>query len=164
MQLLGWSLGVLEAIAVVIIVGFSVDYVVHLANHYIESVYEDRFRRMKDSLTGIGISIVSGAITTIGSGIFMFMATVLFFEKFAILVLSTILFSCYFSLVFFVCINHWIGPSGYIGDLKHYVVIPLYQKMKKCCKKKKSEDSKHPIENQPQESSQNIENGQISER
>ena len=56
-QMLGWSIGVTESIAVVIIVGFSVDYVVHLANHYVESVYIDRYRRMKDALTGIGISI-----------------------------------------------------------------------------------------------------------
>ena len=130
MEMLGWSLGILEAISVVIIVGFSVDYVVHLANHYVESVYQDRYRRMKDALTSIGISIVSGAITTIGSSIFLLMATILFYEKFAILVLSTILFSLYFSLVFFVSINHWIGPNGHFGDLKYYMVTPLVKKMK----------------------------------
>ena len=130
MEMLGWSLGILEAISVVIIVGFSVDYVVHLANHYVESVYQDRYRRMKDALTSIGISIVSGAITTIGSSIFLLMATILFYEKFAVLVLSTILFSLYFSLVFFVCINHWIGPNGHFGDLKYYMVTPLFKKMK----------------------------------
>lgn len=34
----GWELGVSESVALVIVIGLSVDYVVHLANHYIESV------------------------------------------------------------------------------------------------------------------------------
>ena len=44
MELAGWQLGVAESIAVVILIGFSVDYVVHLANHYVESVFPDKFR------------------------------------------------------------------------------------------------------------------------
>lgn len=35
MVLVGWELGVSESIAMVIIIGFSVDYVVHLAAHYV---------------------------------------------------------------------------------------------------------------------------------
>ena len=150
-QMLGWSIGVTEAIAVVIIVGFSVDYVVHLANHYVESVYIDKFRRMKDALTGIGISIFSGAITTIASSIFLFLATIKFFESFAILVLATILFSLLFSLVLFSSINFWIGPSGNFGNAKHYIVTPLIKKLKECCKKKNvnednSKDEQHESE------------------
>lgn len=37
MEMAGWELGVAESIAIVILIGMSVDYVVHLANHYIES-------------------------------------------------------------------------------------------------------------------------------
>ena len=37
MVLRGWQLGVSESIAMVIIIGFSVDYVVHLAAHYVHS-------------------------------------------------------------------------------------------------------------------------------
>jgi len=90
MEIVGWTLGTIESIAIVILIGFSVDYAVHLANHYVESVFDDRYRRMQDALSGIGISIVSGAITTIGSGIFLFLATVMFFTKFAILITATI--------------------------------------------------------------------------
>lgn len=35
MVLKGWELGVSESIAMVIIIGFSVDYVVHIAAHYV---------------------------------------------------------------------------------------------------------------------------------
>lgn len=37
MTLSGWELGVPESVAVVIAIGFSVDYVVHLAAHYVHS-------------------------------------------------------------------------------------------------------------------------------
>merc|ERR1712048_1514220 len=37
MYLMGWKFGVSESVAIVIIIGFSVDYVVHLANAYLES-------------------------------------------------------------------------------------------------------------------------------
>lgn len=46
MELSGWELGVAESITIVILIGFSVDYVVHLANHYVESSYSDKFKRM----------------------------------------------------------------------------------------------------------------------
>lgn len=110
MELLGWELGVAESIAIVILIGMSVDYVVHLANHYIESVYPDKYRRMRMALKDLGISIISGASTTIGSGMFLFLATILIFNKFAILIVSTILFSLAYSLFFFSALNHMFGP------------------------------------------------------
>lgn len=39
MEMQGWELGIAESITIVILIGLSVDFVVHLANHYVESVY-----------------------------------------------------------------------------------------------------------------------------
>ena len=39
MKILGWEIGVSESIAMVIIIGFSVDYVVHLSSEYMHSVH-----------------------------------------------------------------------------------------------------------------------------
>lgn len=150
MQLAGWQLGIIEAIAIVIIIGFSVDYVVHLANHYVESVYKDKFRRMQDSLTGVGISIVSGAITTLGSSLPLFFALIVFFNKFAILMLSTILFSLYSAMVIFVSINLLIGPSGTCGDLSYYIVRPVYGQIKKLWTKDKGIETSADEEEIPQ--------------
>ena len=36
MQLFGWEMGVIESVSITVLVGLSVDYVVHLANSYIE--------------------------------------------------------------------------------------------------------------------------------
>jgi predicted RND superfamily exporter protein len=43
--LLGWALGVIESIASIIVIGFSVDYVVHLSNAYLENEKKNRYDR-----------------------------------------------------------------------------------------------------------------------
>mmetsp|Transcript_8260 Transcript_8260/g.36931 ORF Transcript_8260/g.36931 Transcript_8260/m.36931 type:complete len:908 (-) Transcript_8260:526-3249(-) len=48
MYLYGWAWGISESVAVVLIVGFSVDYVVHIANAYVESANTKRYRRTRD--------------------------------------------------------------------------------------------------------------------
>lgn len=102
---------------IVILIGLSIDYVVHLANHYVESVYPDRHRKIKVSLRDLGISIVSGALTTAGAGFFLLFGTVIIFNKFAILILSTIFFSLMFSLLFFSALMHAFGPENDFGSL-----------------------------------------------
>ena len=79
MVFLGWELGVPESVATVIVIGFSVDYVVHLAAHYVHSPSYSRDTKATDAVTAMGISILSGAITTIGSGVFLFGGTIIFF-------------------------------------------------------------------------------------
>lgn len=37
MKFRGWELGITESITVIILIGLSVDYVVHLGTHYVES-------------------------------------------------------------------------------------------------------------------------------
>lgn len=37
MECAGYSLGISESLSIVVLIGMSVDYVVHLANHYVES-------------------------------------------------------------------------------------------------------------------------------
>ena len=68
----GYQLGVSESIAMVIIIGFSVDYVVHLGAHYVHKKSPDRTDRTSDALGAMGVSIFSGALTTFGSGVFLY--------------------------------------------------------------------------------------------
>ena len=100
MEMDGWELGMAESITIVMLIGLSVDYVVHLANHYVESTTDSRFERIQASLRDLGISILSGASTTIGSGTFLFFATIIMFNKFAALIYLTITFSLLYSLIF----------------------------------------------------------------
>ena len=41
-NLIGWKLGIAESLAIDFFVGFSVDYIVHVAHQYIESPYTTR--------------------------------------------------------------------------------------------------------------------------
>merc|ERR1711924_75973 len=117
MNMMGWELGVLETIAVVIMIGFSVDYVVHLANSYVESHSQTRKQKTQDALYDMGISVIAGGITTAGAGCFLYFTVLLFFYKFALLMVFTILASWIWSLGFFISLVNCFGPEGTTGSL-----------------------------------------------
>ena len=60
-----------ESIAGIIVIGFSVDYVVHLAHMYMEALEEGKVTsvdRFKYAMQNMGSTVVAGAITTGGEG------------------------------------------------------------------------------------------------
>ncbi|XP_013396220.1 protein dispatched homolog 1 [Lingula anatina] len=114
----GWKLGVLESLNFVLVVGLAVDYVVHLAEGYSRSMKRDRLGRVKDMLEEVGISVLSGAITTLGASIFLLFAFITFFQQFAIFIFSTIGFSIVYALGFFSTVLALIGPQEDFGSLK----------------------------------------------
>jgi len=119
MVLLGWQMGVSESIAMVIIIGFSVDYVVHLAAHYVHSAKKTRLERASESIRDMGISIFSGAITTFGSSIFLYTCQVKFFVKFATIMASTVVLSLIYAFLFFLALAHALGPEYNQGSITH---------------------------------------------
>ena len=116
--LLDWHLGTAEAVAAVIIIGFSVDYCVHLANAYTESEASTRAGRVRDALGTIGISITAGAVTTFLSGVWLWGCCITFFNKFAFLVVGTVISSYFWSMLFFTSVAIVAGPMGTFGSLK----------------------------------------------
>lgn len=102
------------------VVGLSVDYVVHLAEGYHMSTHTDRLSRVRDMLEEVGISVFSGACTSLGASVFMLFAQILFIIKFGIFMLCTIGFSLIFALGFFAAVMGLLGPSGNSGDIKEY--------------------------------------------
>jgi len=75
----GWELGSGESVGVVVCVGFAVDYVVHLAAHYIHSSHTDRNSRIKGSLRELGVSILGGSVTTIAAALILFICVLSIF-------------------------------------------------------------------------------------
>lgn len=141
----GWYLGISESIAAVMIVGLAVDYVVHLAHMYLEAdgpgVYSwfwtntgegrplaanSREARFRYAAVKMGGTVLGGAGTTFGAGVIMFACTLLFFEKFAVLISVTIMFSLIYSMFFFMPLMALIGPNGNFTDIiflaKHLVL------------------------------------------
>ena len=129
MALMGWQFGISESLSVVIIIGFSVDYVVHLANSYLESTAEKRNERLSFALLTMGVSVASGAITTFLSGFFMQFPEMQFFYKMGIIILATILWSVVWALFFFTSLLAAFGPEGKTGN------IPFDKIRKRLCKK-----------------------------
>mmetsp|Transcript_59645 Transcript_59645/g.136805 ORF Transcript_59645/g.136805 Transcript_59645/m.136805 type:complete len:1076 (-) Transcript_59645:308-3535(-) len=111
---LDWSLGVGESIAGTIVIGLAVDYTVHLGHAYTESDSWSREAKTTDALTQMGVTVVAGGITTLGSSVFMYACQVTFFTKMATLIGGTIAFSLLFSLLFFMPLCALAGPSGRI--------------------------------------------------
>lgn len=115
------------------VVGLSVDYVVHLAEGYHMSAHADRMLRLRDMLEEVGISVFSGACTTLGASIFMLFAQIQFLVNFGIFMFCTIGFSLVFSLGFFTTLMGLLGPSGDTGDIRI-----IYHKLSNFRRKKTS--------------------------
>merc|ERR1711933_694551 len=120
MYLMDWKFGVSESVAIVIIIGFSIDYVVHLANAFLESSADSREERLSFALLTMGISVVSGAFTTFGAGFFLIFPAFVFFSKMGIVMVSTVALSIVWAMYFFPSIIAMWGPQGNTGDMKRY--------------------------------------------
>ena len=118
MQLQGWEIGISESISMVILIGFSVDYVVHLSGDYMHSAHQSRNDKIQQAYMEMGVSILSGSITTFGSGVFLFGGKIILFNKFAVLVTCTITFSFFVAMLLFGAIMHIFGPENGFGDIK----------------------------------------------
>jgi len=113
----GWGLGLLEGILVVLVIGFSVDYTVHLSDSYKVSSKPTRFLKVQDALDSVGDSILSGAVSTIGAAAIMLSASISFFSKFGAFIFLTIILSTTFSLGFYCCLLMIAGPIGGTGNV-----------------------------------------------
>jgi predicted RND superfamily exporter protein len=100
-NLCGWSLGVIESINLAVLVGMSVDYVVHLAHSYTSSMLATRTERVRQALIANGGAIVSGSVTTLSAAFFLVIAQNQFFFKFGAYLLATIGLAIIYSLGFF---------------------------------------------------------------
>ena len=134
----------LTSLNMTMLVGLAVDYVVHLAEGYRNSLHKDRLNRTRDMLEEMGPSVFSGACTTLGASLFMFFAQVTFFMQFGVFLFCTIGFSLFFSLGLFTVLMGLLGPQNNFGSL-----IPLFNKIKTafancCCRKKLSHKDEKP--------------------
>jgi multidrug efflux pump subunit AcrB len=72
---------------------------------------------MRATYKNMGVSILSGTLTTFGSGAFLFGGELMLFKKFSIIICSTILISFFTSMLLFGALMHILGPENGCGDL-----------------------------------------------
>ena len=139
----GWQLGNMESICLTILAGFCVDYIVHLAHSYMESPdRSSREVRTRYSVGHMGVSVLSGALTSLGASLLLFFCTLKFFSIFgtfffgcdpsasALLptiglaatltrcVIRTILLAWIWANFFFIPCLATLGPAGTQADLR----------------------------------------------
>lgn len=139
-KLLGWNLGITESIGVVIAVGYSFDGAAHIATAYVESRNNGQFDQTRDALTDLGISILFGAITTLLAGFMLFPAIIIFFVKFAGLIVATVSLGLIWSLIFLPTLLLIVGPIGDFGSIP----AMLRKTFKRFRKNRSSDDSDQP--------------------
>jgi len=111
------TLGVYESMFLSLTAGFAVDYVVHLAHAYNEADASDRCDKMQHSLTAMGVSVVSGAISTLMASMMLFICSFNFFSTYGSFIFFVIFWSLVWAMLFFPAAMMTIGPNGGSGDI-----------------------------------------------
>merc|ERR1712008_394226 len=109
----GWSLGFLESICFSILIGVSVDFVIHFNHAYVHHKGDvPRKDRSKYAMVTMGPSILATAGTTFFSAIVMLFCTITFFNKFALVLFFTIVMATIASFVVFITLTNCFGPTN----------------------------------------------------
>ena len=119
MVLCSWSLGTIEAICCTVCVGFSIDFVAHVAVAYSESDRSlSRYERTKRALEELGVSVTAATATTVGAAAFMLPNRLVPFQKIGGFVIFDMTISLLFAVGFFAALLIVAGPEGETGNLK----------------------------------------------
>jgi hypothetical protein len=116
---LRWTFGAIEAIGLILFVGFSVDYTLHVA----EAFHHAPMPKVENALHHVGWAVVSAAFTTTGSAFFLFFCTVQVFVKFGGAIILNSAWSLLFALVFFPALLT-ILPARYHAEAYEPCVAP----------------------------------------
>ena len=124
--LLGYDLGVIEAVNYVVVIGMSIDYCVHISEAFTDAAGSTRPEKVKLMMQDMGVSVLSGAISTMLAAFPMFFAPNTFFVKFASFLFCTIALSCLYALTFFPAVLSLMGPLGQTG-----MIWPWFTELRK---------------------------------
>ena len=112
----GWDLGIVVSLMGNLVVGFSVDYTIHLGHMFVAAGREhdihNRFDRFSFAIRKMGGTVIGGAVTTLGAGLFMLPCQLVFFYKLGLLMVTTIVFSLLYAFGFVMPLLAAAGPSG----------------------------------------------------
>lgn len=112
MPILGWEFGFLEAMCMVFVVGFSVDFVAHCAVAYQESAHKSRRAKATVAVATVGISVFWGMLTTCAAAFFLLFCVMVPFSKMGIFLIWNQLVSFTFAVFPFLAALMVLGPRG----------------------------------------------------
>lgn len=114
MKLFAIPLGVTSALALSLVVGMSVDYIIHIAHAYKHSIFADRFYKSRATIFARASSILSAAATTLIAVSPVLAAQLLLLREFGQIFFLVTLVSVCFSIAFLVVLM-LIGPKATRG-------------------------------------------------
>jgi uncharacterized membrane protein YdfJ with MMPL/SSD domain len=115
----GWTFGVVEAIGLIVFVGFSVDYSLHIIEAYNQSGHSARFARVREALVQAGSAVFSAAVTSLGAGTFILFCSIKVFVQFGMVVILNTCLSMLFSFCFLCAVLMVIGPTDILDPCLH---------------------------------------------
>lgn len=119
----GAKLGMLQSLLLVMVPGLAVDSTAHLCEAYIAESHgstgaEDRYARMTGALAHVGISVLSGAVTTMGASFVLQVGpTIRFFTLFGTSIFLVVTVGALFSLFCFSALMYEFGPQKEFGNI-----------------------------------------------
>ena len=126
MVAMGWPLGFLESICLSILIGLSADFVTHFSHAYANykateesmtariqdgNLVATRGERTKFAIIHMGPSILAACFTTVSAAIVMLFCTIVFFQKFALVLFFCIIQATVASFIFFCTLSDCCGPA-----------------------------------------------------
>eukprot|EP00929_Paragymnodinium_shiwhaense_P080470 TRINITY_DN41972_c0_g1_i1.p1 TRINITY_DN41972_c0_g1~~TRINITY_DN41972_c0_g1_i1.p1 ORF type:complete len:1498 (+),score=339.93 TRINITY_DN41972_c0_g1_i1:169-4662(+) len=124
--LMGWPIGAIEVIALIVFIGYAVTYSLHIAHKYgsdeaehkITEGFEDlsgndiyRYQRTTFALQSIGAAALGSAVTTAGCSVFLLFCTLTIFKKLGAVVLAVTLMSIFTALIPLPAALMMLGPA-----------------------------------------------------
>jgi PERQ amino acid-rich with GYF domain-containing protein len=125
---MGWTLGGVEAIALSIIVGTSVDYCLHMMEGFAEAAHQmassmhsksvGRKFCANQAMVSIGVPIISSAVTTAGAAVFLSTCDLQILAKFGTILVVNVSIAIFLSLTALPALFAWCAPTRIGGCLK----------------------------------------------
>ena len=126
--LMGWDFGLVQSTCIIVFIGISFDYVVHISHQYLSSNLNTRRERMDHAYTIMGETIFAGALTTSFSGIGLLLCQTDALNKFGVLLMTTVISSMFVALLFLPAFMYFIGPEEDQGSIWHTCLQCIYER------------------------------------
>jgi multidrug efflux pump subunit AcrB len=109
---MGWTLGIVESLCLILISGLSVDYVLHVACAFAQALgSSNRVRRTEVALERIGAPLLAGATTTLCSAISLCTCTFVILANIGVFMLFTALWSYALASILLPALLATFGPE-----------------------------------------------------
>eukprot|EP00928_Gymnodinium_smaydae_P028734 TRINITY_DN21845_c0_g1_i1.p1 TRINITY_DN21845_c0_g1~~TRINITY_DN21845_c0_g1_i1.p1 ORF type:complete len:1626 (-),score=376.65 TRINITY_DN21845_c0_g1_i1:221-5098(-) len=143
--IMGWAFGAIEVLGLIIFVGYSITYALHIAHKYREHTLmtdgstrcTSRDRRRAAVVSALQLmtnAVLGSAVTTLGSSFFLFFCTMQIFVKLALVLFTVTFLSGLFALLVLPAMLLCVGPLGCCG-------CGALCKCFACCDSKDAEDA-----------------------